>query len=66
VRLARHEGAYAVHRVGGDAPAQPEAADQLAVIHRHPAEGGFGHPGAAAEFGDVAQQSLTHEEPSQS
>jgi hypothetical protein len=54
--FAIDEGAHAADRVSGDAPAEAEPADQLAVVHRQPPKGGLCHAGAAAEFGDVAQE----------
>ena len=56
VRLAGDEGAHAVHGVGGDAAAEAQPADELAVVHRETPERRFGHAGAAAVLGDVAQQ----------
>ena len=55
-RLARDEGMHALHRIDRDAAAEPQAADQLAVIHRKPAEGGLRHAHAAAKIGDVSQE----------
>ena len=60
LRLARDEGAHAVHRVGGDASAKPQPVDQLAVVHRQPPERRFRHTGAAAVLGDVAQERFAH------
>ena len=37
-------------------PPRRRRLDQLAVVDRQPPEGGFRHAGAAAEFGDVAQE----------
>ena len=39
-----HEGADAVERVGGDAPAVAQPRGELAVVDGAPAEGRFGKP----------------------
>ena len=56
LRLVRDEGVHAIHRIGGDATTEAQAADQLAVVHRQPPECGLRHPGTAAELGYVAQE----------
>ena len=62
VGAARHEGADAVERVGGDAAAIAQAAGELAVVDGAAAEGRFGEPALAAEFADLLQDLLVHGE----
>ena len=56
VRL--HEGADAVERLGGDAPAVAQPAGELAVVDGAAAEGRFRKAGVAAIVGDFLQQFL--------
>src|SRR5262249_54178394 len=50
------ERLHALDRVERDAAAEAQAADQLAVVDREPAEGRLRHADAPAVAGDLAQQ----------
>src|SRR6185312_8775135 len=63
VAALRHEGANAIERVGGDAPAVAQAAGELAVIDGATAEGRFGEPLRTAEVTDLLKYLLVHERP---
>ena len=53
IGVARHEGADALQRVGGDAAAIAQAAGELAVVDGAATEGGFGQAALTAEFADL-------------
>src|SRR6476660_3674398 len=60
VRIARHEGADAIERVGRDPPAVAQTTCQLAVIHRAAAEGRLGEPPHTAKFADLLEDLFIH------
>ncbi len=62
-RIARARGAVLHHELvdplqglRSDPRTVAQPRDELAVVHRAPAESGLGHASATAEFGDAAQQ----------
>jgi hypothetical protein len=48
-----HKCAHALHGLNGYAPANPQAADELAIVHGAPSERRFSHADAATVVGDL-------------
>src|SRR5579875_1524198 len=62
VGIARHEGADALERVGGNATAVAKAACQFAVIDGAPTESRLGESARPAKFGDFLQDLFVYDE----
>src|SRR5262245_25944211 len=60
VRIARHEGADAIERVGRDTSAVAQTTCELAVVDRTAAEGRFGEPPRAAKLADLLEDLFVH------
>src|SRR5215831_19085825 len=60
VRIARHEGADAIKRVGRDTSAVAQTTCELAVVDRTAAEGRFGEPPRAAKLADLLEDLFVH------
>src|SRR5262249_13520474 len=60
VRIARHEGADTIERVGRDTPAVAPTTGALALVDPRRAEGRFGEPPRAANLADLLEDLFVH------